>query len=177
MMNLLRLTNKCGMNNTLTNKNFYQNIKESIMNSQIVNSIKGGISATAIMTVMGIVAPVMGLPRMLVGNMLAGFMQVPLTVGWIIHFMIGSILAVGYVFFFRSILPGNPILKGILYGFIPFLLAQIMVMPIMGAGVFSSNTPTPLLMVMGSLIGHIVYGGVLGLITKESAVFQSYQGA
>lgn len=147
------------------------------MNSQIINSVKGGVIATAVMTVIGIVAPVMGLPRMLVGNMLAGFMQVPVAVGWIMHFVIGTVLAAGYVFFFKSILPGNDIVKGVLYGLIPFFLAQIMVMPIMGAGFFSSNTPAPVLMVMGSLIGHIVYGGVLGYTVKGSTVSQSYQDA
>jgi uncharacterized membrane protein YagU involved in acid resistance len=147
------------------------------MNSQLINTIKGGIIATAVMTVIGIVAPAMGLPRMLVGNMLAGFMHVPVFAGWIMHFMIGTVLAGGYVFLFQSILPGNNIVRGVLYGLIPFLLAQIMVMPVMGAGFFSSNTPAPVLMVLGSLIGHILYGAVLGFTTREITVSQSYQGA
>lgn len=147
------------------------------MNSRLINSVKGGIIATLIMTVMMLAAPMMGMPKMPIGNMLAGFMHVPVAVGWIMHFMIGIILAAGYVFIFQSILPSTDLIKGILYGLIPFLLAQIMVMPIMGAGFFSSNTPAPLLMVMGSLIGHIIYGAVLGLTTKGSTVSQSYQGA
>lgn len=147
------------------------------MNSQIGSTVKGGIIATVIMTIVGIIAPVAGLPRMLVGNMLAGFMHIPLAAGWIIHFMIGTILAAGYVFLFRSILPGNPIVKGIIYGIIPFLLAQIMVLPMMGAGFFSSNTPVPLLAITTNLIAHIAYGGVLGFITKEHTVTHTYQSA
>lgn len=147
------------------------------MSSQLINAVKGGIIATAVMTAMMLAAPMMGMPKMLIGNMLAGFMGVPIAVGWFMHFVIGIVLAAGYVFFFKSFLPGNDLLKGILYSLIPFILAQIMVMPIMGGGFFSSNTPAPVMMVMGSLLGHIVYGATLGLTTKGSTVSQSYQGA
>ena len=45
-------------------------------------------------------------------------------------------------------------------------MAQIMVMPMMGAGFFSMNAGAPMMMVMGSLIGHVVYGAVLGTVSK-----------
>ena len=63
-------------------------------------------------------------------------------------------------------LSGNAVTKGLLFSLVPFLLAQILVMPMMGAGLFSANTPAPLMMVMGSLIGHLVYGATLGAVTK-----------
>jgi hypothetical protein len=39
-------------------------------------------------------------------------------------------------------------------------MAQIVVMPMMGMGLFSSS----LTLAGGSLVGHLVYGGVLGAI-------------
>jgi uncharacterized membrane protein YagU involved in acid resistance len=98
--------------------------------------------------------------------MLAGFMGIPVALGWIAHFMIGVVLAAGYVYFLKDKLSGKPAIKGILFALIPFFMAQIMVMPMMGAGLFSMNTGAPMMMVMGSLIGHVVYGAVLGTVSK-----------
>lgn len=145
------------------------------MDSRMINSVTGGLIATLAMTAMLFAAPIMGMPKMPIGNMLAGFMHLPVAIGWMMHFMIGIILAAGYVFVFQSILPGNKLVKGILYGFIPFVLAQIVVMPIMGAGLFSTNTPAPVMMVIGSLVGHAAYGAALGLTTSTSNVSESYQ--
>ena len=136
------------------------------MQSRLFQIIKGGILATAVMTLVMLMAPLMGLPRMPIGDMLANFMHLPSALGWLAHFMIGTILAAEYVLFFGPALKVNRILAGTLYALIPFVLAQTMVMPIMGAGFFSIHTPAPFLMVMGSLIGHLVYGASLGYFTN-----------
>ena len=39
-----------------------------------------------------------------------------------------------------------------------------MVMPMMGMGVFTSHAPQAFPQVVGRLIGHLVYGGTLGLV-------------
>ncbi len=137
------------------------------MKTKVNEILKGGIIATIAMTAVMLMAPVMGMPKMPIGNMLAGFMHMPVALGWIAHFVIGIIIAAGYVQFFQSRLPGNGIVKGLIYGLIPFIIAQMMVMPMMGAGLFSSATPAPMMMVMGSLIGHFVYGAVLGAVTTR----------
>lgn len=49
---------------------------------------------------------------------------------------------------------------GALFGLAPFLLAQLAVMPMMGMPVFSGSVA----MAMGSLVGHLVYGGVVGAV-------------
>lgn len=136
------------------------------MDSRFTNIIKGGLIATAIMTLVMLMAPLMGMPKMPIGKMLAGFMHLPVAVGWITHFMIGIVLAGGYVLFFQQAIRVNSILKGALYSLIPFFMAQLIVMPMMGAGLFSANTPAPMMMVMGSLIGHLVYGVALGWTVK-----------
>ncbi|GAB4378262.1 MAG: hypothetical protein Kow0042_26740 [Calditrichia bacterium] len=137
------------------------------MNTRITDIIKGGLIATAAMTLLMVLAPMMGMPKMPVGNMLAGFMHIPVALGWVAHFMIGTMLAAGYVLVFEPMLGGGAA-KGAFYSLIPFLMAQLVVMPMMGAGLFSSNTPAPVLMVMGSLMGHLVYGVVLGLVVQGS---------
>ena len=119
-----------------------------------------GIVGTVVMTVMGLfVAPMMGIPPMNPADMLAGAMGGMAALGWGAHLMIGIVLAVGYAAV-GAALPGPAPVRGALYGIAPFLLAQIMVMPMMGMPVFSGSTP----MAMGSLLGHLVYGGVVGAV-------------
>ena len=140
------------------------------MRSRISAVFVGGIIATAVMTIFMLLAPAMGMPKMPIGNMLANFMGIPVVLGWIMHFIIGIVLAGGYVYWAASFLPGSAWLRGAIYSLIPFLMAQIIVVPMMGGGVFSSNTPSPFLMVMGSLVVHLVYGAVLGLVAKTPEV-------
>ena len=132
--------------------------------NNLSKAVVAGVIATAVMTMVMLMAPLMGMPEMNIGKMLGGFMGVPAVVGWVAHFMIGSVLASIFATAFAARLPGAPWLKGVLFGLIPWLAAQVMVNPMMGAGVFASNTPAPFMMVMGSLLGHIVYGAVLGAV-------------
>jgi len=127
-------------------------------------AIVAGVAGTIVMTIMTMIAPMMGMPEMNIPKMLSDFMGMPVSIGWAAHFMVGTALALFYAYLFVSKLPGNQAVKGIIFGLFPWLLAQIMVNPMMGAGVFAINTPEPLMMIMGSLIGHLVYGAVLGAV-------------
>jgi hypothetical protein len=133
-----------------------------MMQQNFGKAAAAGLAGTLAMTMLMLMAPIMGMPEMNIGKMLGGFMGIPEAIGWIAHFMIGIVLALIYVYVFSSKLPGNGIVRGALYGLIPWFVSQIMVNPMMGAGLFASNTPAPILTVMGSLMGHLVYGAVLG---------------
>lgn len=141
------------------------------MNTLLIpKALLAGILATIAMTLMMFAGPMMGFPEMNVPAMLAGFMGIPVAFGWIAHFMIGSILAVAYAGMFSRILPGQYWMRGAIYSLIPWFMAQVIVNPMMGAGVFATNTPMPLMMVMGSLVGHLVYGLVLGAVYRPQSV-------
>jgi uncharacterized membrane protein YagU involved in acid resistance len=127
-------------------------------------SILAGLVGTVVMTGFMLMAPMMGMPEMNIGRMLGMFMGFPELAGWSAHFMIGSVLAVFYAALAQQKLPGNGPIRGMLFGLIPWLMAQVIVNPRMGAGVFAMNTPTPMSMVMGSLMGHLVYGAVVGAV-------------
>jgi hypothetical protein len=77
---------------------------------------------------------------------------------------VGIALALLYARFFAARLPGRPAARGALYGFLVFLLAQLLFMPAVGGGVFSRGDPA---MLFGSLVGHLVYGGLVGAIYGE----------
>ena len=130
------------------------------MQINIARAAVAGIIGTAVMTVVGLhVAPLMGIPPMNPAVMLAGAMGGVAILGWAAHFMIGITLAVGYAVVGRA-LPGPAFVGGAVYGLAPYLLAQIVVMPLMGMPFFSGFGA----MAVGSLLGHLVYGGVVGAV-------------
>lgn len=130
------------------------------MNIKFGKAILAGIIGTLVMTAVGLwVAPLMGMPAMNPAEMLAGQMGGVLLLGWAAHLMIGTILALIYAAV-APWLTGPPAVRGALYGLAPFLLAQIAVMPLMGMPLFSGSAA----MAIGSLIGHLVYGSVVGAI-------------
>jgi uncharacterized membrane protein YagU involved in acid resistance len=119
-----------------------------------------GILATLVMTATGLwIAPLMGMPAMNPADMLAGNMGGSALLGWAAHLMIGVVLALIYAVVAPWI-PVPPSLRGALYAIAPFLAAQIVVMPMMGMPVFSGSAT----MALGSLVGHLVYGAVLGQV-------------
>ncbi|MBI3587259.1 MAG: DUF2938 family protein [Ignavibacteriales bacterium] len=136
-------------------------------------ALLAGVAGTVAMTMLTFIAPMMGMPEMNIPKMLSGFMSVPIVAGWLAHFMVGTMLALFYAYIIALRLPGSPAVKGAIFGLIPWLMAQVMVNPMMGAGVFAVNTPAPMLMVVGSLMGHLIYGGVLGAVYGDSRLSKS----
>ncbi|MBU1099224.1 MAG: DUF1440 domain-containing protein [Bacteroidetes bacterium] len=130
-----------------------------------------GIAGTVVMTMFTFMAPMMGIemdiPKML-GSMFGG----SLAIGWVMHFMIGIVLAEAYGFmFYEKIKISNPALRGAVFGIAPWLMAQLIVMPMtmmvmngmsFSSGLFSGSA----MMAMGSLVGHLIYGAVVGLVYK-----------
>lgn len=144
----------------------------------VSKALWAGFVATVVMTIMMYAAPMMGMPKMdvaaMLGSMFTGAMPQSWSGAWwtgmIIHFIDGTIIfALIYAYLLYPILAGSPWLRGTEWGLILFLLAQAIVMPIMGMGFFSANAPRPFMSVMGSLIGHIVYGAILGAMAGEQA--------
>ena len=129
--------------------------------------IKAGLVATAIMSIVALMAPAMGMPKMDFGEMLGAnnpMMAMPYAMGWVMHFVVGVILAIVYASFFVQRLKGSFAVRGIIFAMIPFVIAQSVMMPMMGMGFFSGGN---MMMIMGSLIGHIVFGAILGVIYKD----------
>ncbi len=121
-------------------------------------AVAAGLVGTVVMTLIGLfVAPMMGIPRMNPAQMLAGAMGGNAVLGWMAHFMIGALLAVIYAVVAPA-LPGAPAARGALYGLAPWLMAMLVMMPMMGMPLFGGAVAGA----MGSLIGHLVYGVVVG---------------
>jgi uncharacterized membrane protein YagU involved in acid resistance len=105
-------------------------------------------------------------------NMLAAQMGGVVVLGWAGHLMIGIVLALIYSAFALTRLPGPSAVRGAIFSLAPWLMAQVVVMPMMGMGLFSSSVT----MAGGSLIGHLVYGAVLGAVIGGADVAATNRG-
>ena len=139
------------------------------MKSKIAQSVIAGLVATAVMTGFIFLAPMMGLPKMNPAEMLSGMMGVPLMVGYLMHCMIGIIFAAAYVYLFNpKVRIQSKLIKGSLFGFAVFIFAQVMIFII--GKLMPMAEDNMMLIMLGSLIGHLVYGIVVALIVPAYAV-------
>jgi hypothetical protein len=146
--------------------------------------IIAGFVATSVMTMIMYSAPMLGLPRMdvagMLGSLFNGMVAPPMLSGlwWLgmaIHFVDGSIIfPLIYAYAVYGWLSGSPWVRGTTWGIILWALSQAVVMPVMGAGFFSSNTPAPGLMMLGSLLGHLIYGAILGSLAGPQPERRAY---
>jgi uncharacterized membrane protein YagU involved in acid resistance len=129
------------------------------------NAILGGIAATIVMTLMAMfVAPMMtGMP-MDIAAMIAGMMGAGYAIGMVIHLMMGIVIfPLLYVFVVYERLPGSPLVRGLIWGVLLWVVAIVVVMPMAGAGFLMANIGG-MMAVVASLIAHLFYGGILGAI-------------
>lgn len=141
------------------------------MTIKIKQALIGGIIGTVVMTIVMMIAPMMGMPKMNPPQMLSMMMGFPIVVGWLMHFMIGIIFSMAYAFFFINVVKkvSNNILKGAIFGFAVFIFAQIM-MAIMGMMFPMPPMEGSIMLIMfGSIIGHIIFGITVALVVKENA--------
>ena len=131
------------------------------MNNNITKYFLAGIVGTIVMTIVMIMAPNLGMPEMAPWKLLAGAMGVPIVVGWIMHFMMGILFALGYGYVFApNVQINNLWLKGIVFGIAAVILAQIG-MKVMGMILTMPPVDGTMQMrAVAMLIGHIVFGVV-----------------
>lgn len=140
------------------------------MKTKIAQAVIGGLIGTAAMSLVMFVAPMMGMPKMNPPEMLSGVMGVPSSIGWVMHFMIGIIFTFMYVFLLLPILKkvNGKVLKGIIFGIAAFVFAQI-AMAVMGAmfGEIPAPEGSMVLIAIGSVVGHLVFGVVAALFVAD----------
>jgi len=139
------------------------------MKPNLTRALLGGLAGTIALTLMMYkVAPMMTGRAMdiagMLGQMLGGWWM-----GMAMHFINGTVIfPLVYALLLYRFLPGPPVVKGLVWGVILWLIAQLMIMPMMGAGVFSANAGG-MKAAMGSLVGHLIYGALLGSIAGGGA--------
>ncbi|MDT8407920.1 MAG: hypothetical protein RQ715_11800 [Methylococcales bacterium] len=139
------------------------------MKPSIIKAILGGIAGTLMMSLMmRFAAPMMVGQPMDIAAMLGNMMGGVYALGMAAHIMLGVLVfPLIYAFLVYRLLPGGPLIKGLSWGLVLWLIAETMVMPMAGAGFFMSEIGG-MKAVMAALMGHLVYGGLLGVIAGKA---------
>jgi len=133
-----------------------------------MNNVKAGLvagfSATVVLSALMIAKSMMGLmPDLDVVHMLSGMMGMPPIVGWLVHFIIGTLAWGGGFALAYGLIPGrSSVQKGILFGIAAWFVMMVMVMPMAGAGPFGLGLG--IMAPMMTLVLHVIFGAVLGAV-------------
>jgi len=140
------------------------------MKPNLTKAILGGLAGTVMMTMMmRFVAPLMLGHPMDIAGMLASMMGGAWAMGMAAHLLNGIVIfPLVYAFVIFRYLPGPPVLRGVLWGAVLWLAAETMVMPMAGAGFFSSEIGGAKA-VIAAMMGHLVYGALLGYVAGPAA--------
>ena len=126
----------------------------------------GGFAATLVITLMMYFGArmMLGAPMDIAGE-LGAMLGLPWAVGMAIHFALGTVVF-SYIYSFAgNMLPGPNVVGGVLWGILLWVAAMLVTSPMMGKGFFMGGVPAA----MASLLGHVAYGAVLGLIVPVRA--------
>jgi uncharacterized membrane protein YagU involved in acid resistance len=128
-------------------------------------ALGGFLGSVAMTAMMYVVAAMMGL-HMDIAAMLGSMLGGSWTAGLMVHFVNGSVIFPAiYAQALYAHLPGSPLIRGTAWGVGLWLIAQTVVMPMMGGGMFSAAMGG-MMAAMGSLIGHVLYGSLLGVVAS-----------
>ena len=147
------------------------------MKPNIRKTIAAGFIGTVMFTLMmRFVSPMMGV-RMDIVAKLGEMTHTGMAGGFLSHFLNGAVIfPLIYVYLLYRWLPGAPWQKGLLWGVILWLGVETVMMPMMGAGVFSMEMGG-MKAVTAALIGHLVYGAILGAIAGAPAAAKAVKVA
>lgn len=136
--------------------------------NRVVPAMAAGFVATVVLSLLMIIKSMMGLmPGLDVIHMLSHMAHAMIgtaaspAIGWVIHFLIGTV-AWGVLFaVLYPILPGrSSVAKGLVFSVLAWLLMMLIPLPMAGAGLFGLHMG--LMAPVMTLVLHLIWGAVLG---------------
>jgi uncharacterized membrane protein YagU involved in acid resistance len=142
----------------------------------ILGAIIAGVPGTIAISAVMAMAPRMGMPKMDIVDMLSTmFGKTNRLMGWMMHFMMGIVFALIYIFLW-SVGVGSPTwINGLVFGGVHWLVAGMVmgIIPMMHVGIKRGEVQAPglwmtnnggMMAFVGGLIGHLVFGVVVALV-------------
>lgn len=128
----------------------------------LFSGFAAGLVATVFLSALMVAKSMMGvMPALDVIAMLSAMMGASALMGWLAHFMIGTLAWGGGFALLYDVIPGNgAIAKGVAFGIAAWAGMMILVMPMAGAGFF--GLAMGMMAPMMTLVLHIAFGAVLG---------------
>lgn len=143
----------------------------------ILGAIIAGISGTIVMTMVMVMAPTMGMPKMDIVGMLGSMFSADSNrmMGLVMHVMMGVVFAIVYALLWNAGIGTVGLLWGLLFGAGHWLVSGAMMgsMSAMHAGVKTGTVTAPGMYMMnnggmmafiGGLVGHLIFGLVVALV-------------
>ena len=138
--------------------------------NRYLRSIIAGFIATVVLSALMLMKSAMGLmPALDIVKMLTGvahgMMGLPdnLAVGWIIHFMIGTVLwGVLFALLYGWLQGRGAVTKGLVFATFAWLVMMVIAMPMAGVGLFGMKLG--IMAPVMALILHWIWGAVLGAV-------------
>ncbi|WP_336367732.1 DUF6789 family protein [Marinobacter sp. C2H3] len=137
-----------------------------------LKAIVAGFIATIILSVIMVLKSMMGvLPQMnaiaMLAQMAHGMAGMPASpaVGWVLHFLIGSVLwGVLYALLYAKLPGASALPKALSFSVLAWLLMMVVVMPMAGKGLFGFGIG--IMAAVATLILHLIWGLALGVIYR-----------
>lgn len=143
----------------------------------VIGAIVAGLVGTIIISMVMVMGPKMGMPKMAIWEML-GSMFSPdgnVALGWVMHLMMGGIFGIVYAALWAIGLGSATMISGALFGLVHWLIVGVMMgaIPMLHAGIKAGSVSTPgvfmfnsggMMAFMGGLIGHVIFGVVVALV-------------
>lgn len=132
-------------------------------------AIGAGFIATVVLSIIMILKGIMGLmPQMnaiaMLTQMAHGMVGMPASpaVGWVLHFLIGSVLwGVLYALLYAKLPGASALPKALTFSVLAWLLMMLIVMPMAGQGLFGLGIG--IMAGVATLVLHLIWGLALGV--------------
>ena len=135
----------------------------------VIRAIEGGLLGTLLQTMM-----VYGVMPLMLGRSvdLTAMLGRPCAVGLLAHVFSGSVLfPLAYVCLPSQDLQRSPVLKGMLWAGLLWGVTEVIIAPLLGAGIFSAalgGFPAAGRALLGYLVYGATFGGIVGATDLES---------
>jgi hypothetical protein len=82
-----------------------------------------------------------------------------LAIGWVTHYLTGIVYGLAYLSIVQVLFSSGPTLaSALVFGLVTLAAPWLIMQPSMGAGMFASRTPRPIMMRLINLSMHVVFG-------------------
>ncbi|GHB05048.1 hypothetical protein GCM10009069_29490 [Algimonas arctica] len=129
----------------------------------LVKGMIAGFVGTAVMSAMMVLKSMMGIvPELDPVAMLAGMFGGPMALGWVMHFVIGTVAwGGGYALLYKILPSDSSVIKGITFALAAWMVMMIVVMPMAGKGSFGMEIG--IIAPIMTMMLHVIFGAVMGL--------------
>ena len=145
----------------------------------ILAAVVSGLVGTFIFSMVLIMAPKMGMPKMDIVRLLGSMFKKEgsLVFGWLAHFMMGIVFAMVYALLWSIGIRSPTLVSGLIFGAVHWLIVGMVMgmIPVMHAGIKSGLVKDPgvymttqggVMAFMGGLVGHMIFGMIVAIIYK-----------